>query len=189
MNEREKKLIFVLFGAAFLIVNIYLLTSYFAAVQDRKSALKKNAAELAMKKQQIREAGGRQDEMNWLIDHAPKEGTHAAVRADLVVFAERSAQQNGVMPKSSKSRPIPLPEDPNEVGIYRTARVKVLVNARDPELYRWLIELQDPAQSRSITMLRIAPQRDDKERVDCELELTQWFSPVSGASSDGVTSN
>jgi hypothetical protein len=47
----------------------------------------------------------------------------------------------------------------------------------DDQLYKWLVELQDPALSRAITFLRISPQRDDPTRVDCELEVTQWFRP------------
>jgi hypothetical protein len=49
----------------------------------------------------------------------------------------------------------------------------------DRELYRWLTDLQDPAKARSVTLLRISPQRDDATRVDCTLEVTQWFSPES----------
>ena len=189
MNEREKKLIFVLFGAAFLIVNILLFTSYVEAKKKKEAALINNAQEIKLKKEQINEAGERQSEMDWLIDFAPKEGTHAGVQAELVTFAEQSVRRNGVQPKSSKSRPIPLPEDLAVVGVYHTARVKMLVNARDRELYRWLIELQDPKKSRAITSLRISPQRDDPTRIDCELEITQWFSPVSEGNPDDVTSN
>ena len=53
MNEREKKLIFLLFGAAFIIVNIFLFTSYTEAKQKKKTALQKNAAELDLKKKEI----------------------------------------------------------------------------------------------------------------------------------------
>ena len=47
----------------------------------------------------------------------------------------------------------------------------------DSQLYKWLSDLQEPRLSRSITFLRISPQRDDPTRVDCELEITQWFQP------------
>jgi len=186
MNEREKKLIFILFGAAFLIVNIFLFTSYTAAKQKKEMQLKKNADELVLKERQIKESDERIGEMNWLIDHAPKGGTHSDVRAELVNFTEQSARRSGV---TAKSRPVPLPENFEEVGVYRTAKVKVLVNARDPELYRWLIELQNPEKSRSITKLNIRPQRDKPERIDCELELTQWFLPAAEGDAEEVTSN
>ena len=186
MNQREKKLIFILFGAAFLIVNLFLFSSYSSTKQKKEMLLKKNAEELVLKKRQILESDERMDEMNWLIDNAPKEGTHAGVRAELVTFTEQSAQRNSVTPKS---RPVPLPENFEETGVYRTAKVKMLVNARDPEFYRWLIELQNPEKSRSVTNLRIQPQRDDPTRIDCELELTQWFLPAIEDDSGDVTSN
>ena len=186
MNNREKKLIVVLFGAAFLIVNLLLFTSYTNAKQKKESALKKNKEELARKKTEMDQSVERLDEMDWLIENAPKEGVHSDVRADFVTFAEKSAAKNKL---KTKKRPTPIPENPEEQGVYRTARVKMAVNASDPELYRWLIELQDPEKSRSITYLRIQPQRDDPHRVDCELELTQWFLPALADSSEEVSSN
>ncbi len=175
MNDREKKLIFILFGGAFFIVNIFLFSSYTEAKQKKEIQLKKNADELALKKKEIGESDDRISEIEWLIDNGPKEGVHAEVRADLVNFAEKSALRAGV---STKKRPSPLPENPDEDGSYSTARVEMLVNARDPEFYRWLIELQDPQKGRAVTFLHIKPQRDDNTRVECELVLTQWFTPI-----------
>lgn len=186
MNEREKKLIFILFGAAFLIVNVFLFTSYTAAKQKKEAAIEKNKKSLALKKKEIDESDERIDEMNWLIDHEPGEGSHAAVRAELVTFTEQSARRNGV---TSKSRPVPVPENIEEQGAFRTAQVKMIVNAPDREFYRWLVELQNPEKSRSVTRIRVNPQRDDPTRIDCELELTQWFLPATEDNTEEVTSN
>lgn len=186
MNEREKKLIFLLFGAAFIIVNIFLFTSYTEAKQKKKTALQKNAAELDLKKKEIEASDERISEVDWLIEHEPKKGTHADVRADLVNFTEKSAQKKGV---SLKRRPSPMPPIPDEAGRYNTARVEVFVNAADPELYSWIAELQNPEESRSVTFLRIKSLRDDPHRVDCELVLTQWFVPAGDEETEEVTSN
>ena len=40
-----------------------------------------------------------------------------------------------------------------------------------------LLSCKIPELNRAITFLRISPQRDDPTRVDCELEVTQWFRP------------
>jgi len=187
MNDREKKLIFILFGAAFLIVNIFLFTSFNAAKQKKEMELAKGEKELALKKQQILESNDRMAEMDWLIDHSPREGTHAAVRADLVTFVQQTAQRNNL---TLKKPPVPVKENPDATGAYHIAQVKILVNARDAELMRWLTELQNPEKSRSVTFLRISPQRDDPTRVDCELEVTQWFAPAGEDGSSGdVTAN
>ncbi len=176
MSQREKKLIFILFGAAFFIVNIFLFTSYTEAKQKKQVQLKTSTQELALKKQQILDFSDRMDESDWLNKYEPKAGTHADIRADLVNFVERGARNAGVSPKK---RPMPLAQDPDEGGRYGTARVEMIVSGEDAKLYRFLTELQNPEQSRSITFLRIKPQRDDPTRVDCELILTQWFSFAS----------
>ncbi|MBK1832225.1 hypothetical protein JIN77_15915 [Verrucomicrobiaceae bacterium R5-34] len=180
MNDREKKLIFILFGAAFLIVNVFLFTSFTTARQKKQMELMKGEKELALKNKQLDEAGERQNEIDWLLDHAPQPGTHASVRADLVTYVQQTAQRNNL---TLKKPPVPVREELEPTGAYRIAQVRVLVNARDAELLRWLTELQNPDKSRSVTMLRISPQRDDATRVDCELEVTQWFAP---ATDDGL---
>jgi len=175
MNAREKKLIFVLFGAAFLIANLFAYSAFTEALQKKKIQLKNGASELALKQVQLEEASTHQDEVDWLAEHMPVEGTHASVRAELVTFMEQSASKQRI---TLKKRPTPLRENPDEVGEFRSAVVKAVVNCRDSELYRWLVELQDPKKSRSITRLRITPQRDDPTRIDCELDVTRWFTPI-----------
>lgn len=181
MNEREKKLIIILFGAAFIIVNLFGFTSYNAALQKKQVELKTGADELKLKRRQLVEANDRMDEVDWLAENMPAEGTHAGVRADLVTFTEQSANKQRV---DIKKRPRPQGEDPNETGDFRSAVVKVQVNCRDAELYRWLCELQNPKKARAITRLKITPHRDDKTRIDCDLEVTQWFSPISEDDAD-----
>ena len=176
MNDREKKLIFILIGAAFIIANLFVYTSYDKALKQKKAELGKGANELKFKLAELEEASRRIDEVHWLNENMPAEGTHASIRAELVTSTEQSAAEHRIR---MKKRPSPLPENPEEVGDFRSAIVKVLANSRDQELYRWLVELQDPKKARSITHLRITPQRDDATRIDCEMEITQWFTPLS----------
>ena len=176
MNDREKKLIFILIGAGFIIANLFVYTSYDAALKQKKTEFTKGADELKLKLAELEVASTHIDEVNWLNENLPAEGTHASIRAELVTSTEQSAAEHRIR---MKKRPSPLPENPEEVGDFRSAIVKVLANSRDQELYRWLVELQDPKKARSITHLRITPQRDDATRIDCEMEITQWFTPLS----------
>lgn len=175
MNEREKKLIFILIGAAFIIANLFVYTSYDSALQQKKTEFTKGENELKFKLIELEEASKRIDEVNWLNENMPAEGTHATVIAELVTFIDQSARKHKI---TLKKQPNPLRENPEEEGDFRSAIVTVLANSRDPELYRWLVELQDPQKARSITLLNITPQRDDATRIDCKLEITQWFSPL-----------
>lgn len=184
MNEREKKLIFILFGAAFIIVNIFLFTSYNTAIQKKENQLKQGAKDLKRMENELTAWDSQADDVNWLIDNPPAEGTHGEIGAELATYTEKSAARFRV---TMKKRPTPQREDAEEVGAYRSARVKVQGNAMDRELYLWLTDLQDPKKGRSITFLRISPQRDDPTRVDVELDVTQWFTPK--IEDEAVTTN
>lgn len=174
MNDREKKLIFILFGAAFIIVNAFLFTSYNAAMKKKESQLKQGAKDLKRMNAELDAWESQIADVEWLNNHPPIEGTHGKIGAELATYTEKSAIRYRV---TLKKRPSPQREDDQEMGAYRSARVRVIGNAMDRELYLWLTDLQDPKKGRSITLLRISPQRDDPTRVDCEVEVTQWFTP------------
>ena len=175
MNDREKKLVMILVAAVFIIANVFAYTTYDGAIKKKEVELKTGAKELKLKQDQLAEAGLRQDEIDWLTENMPAEGTHASVRAELITFMGESATKRRLV---LRRHPQAVREDPDEFGEFRSAVVKMVVNARDPELYQWLVELQNPKKSRAITRLKITPQRDDKTRIDCELEVTRWFTPI-----------
>lgn len=174
MNDREKKLIFILFGAAFLIVNVFLFTSYKAKMKQKEAVFNKGSKDLVKMNQELDAWDSQIDDVNWLYDNPPTEGTHGKVGAELAIYTKQSAERFRV---DLKKGPSPQREDKEEAGAYRSARVKVTGNAMDKALYQWLTDLQAPKKGRSITFLRITPQRNDPTRVDCELEVTQWFTP------------
>lgn len=176
MKEREKKLLFVLIGVALLIVNIFLFTSYQASMKQKRSALSTGAGQLKQMKEELASWESQQEDLQWLQENPPTEGHHGKIGAELATYTEKSANRFQV---NLKVRPSPQREDADESGAYRSSRVKVAASAMDRELYNWLADLQDPQKSRSVTFLRITPERDDQSRVDCVLEVTQWFSPVS----------
>ncbi|MGJ8678331.1 MAG: hypothetical protein ACSHX0_12505 [Akkermansiaceae bacterium] len=175
MNEREKKLIILLFGAAFLILNVFLYLSYDSAMLLNKAALKRNNTEIERMRTALITAESQQEDIEWLNANPPAEGIHGQIGASLATLTEKSALRYGI---TIKKRPSPINEDLEEQGTYRTARVSVKGNAMDKNLYQWLVDLQSPNDHRSITFLHIEPQRDDPTRIDCEVEITQWFIPA-----------
>jgi len=184
MNDREKKLIFILFGAAFIIVNVFLFTSYKTKMKQKEALFNKGSKDLVKMNEELDAWDSQIDDVNWLYDNPPAMGTHGKVGAELAIYTGKSAQRFKV---DLKQQPGPQPEDVEEAGAYRSARVRVIGNAMDRELYQWLTDLQDPKKGRSITRLKISPQRDDATRVDCELEVTQWFTPQD--EEESVTTN
>ena len=176
MNEREKRLLFVLGFTAFVIANIFAFNLFQKGMNRMKAEAYNGAREIKEKTAAIRKADENPDEWNWWVENQPAEGVHGGIRADLATYVERSAGRFGVQ---TKGRPTLLPEDLSETGDYRSAAVKVVANGRDAEIYRWLSDLQDPKKFRSITRLEIRPQRDEPTRMDCELEVAQWFVPMA----------
>jgi len=93
MNEREKKLLIVM-GVIFFVIVHLLAYSYFSKTYGQmRSAYKNGKENLKMKQNQLAGSIERQDEMQWLKKHLPVEGTHASVRAKLVVDVERLGQK------------------------------------------------------------------------------------------------
>lgn len=174
MNEREKKLLVLLGAAAFVIVNIFGYTVYQKKMKQMQAVLHNGGKEIREKTDALVKADENLENRDWWMENQPAEGTHGRAGAELATYAERSATRYGLQ---IKRRPSPQRENLAEPGIYRSAKVKVSVNGRDAEIYRWLTDLQDPGKFRSITRLVITPQRDDATRMDCELEVTQWFAP------------
>ncbi len=66
MNDREKKLIFILFGAAFLIVNIFLFTSYNAAMKKKENQLKQGTKDLKKMKTELDAWESQMSDVDWL---------------------------------------------------------------------------------------------------------------------------
>ena len=178
MNEREKKLLFMLLGAAFIIVNVFLYSSYSSGMQRMKSELNAAKTEYRDKTDELARADERASEREWLLEYQPKEGDHRGVGTALAKYTEDTARRYGVQ---MNRRPQQVRENLGETGVYRSATVKVMANGRDAEIVRWLTDLQDPRKSRSITRLEIEPEKNDKTqtRMSCELEVTQWFSPAA----------
>ena len=174
MNAREKNLVFLLFGVAFLVINIFLFTSFKAAMQKKRSQLDIGAKKLELMEQDLATWESKADDVEWLANNQPVVGVHGNIGAELAAYTEEVAKRHGVV---LSKRPSPQRADTEEEGAYRSARAKVTANAMDNQLYKWLSDLQDPELSRSVTFLRISPQRDDPTRIDCELEITQWFRP------------
>ncbi|MFK7912219.1 MAG: hypothetical protein AB8F34_16715 [Akkermansiaceae bacterium] len=175
MNDREKKLLVLLGVAAFVIINIFAFNIYQKGIKRMKATLNNDGKEIQEKTEALIKADENLDDWDWWIENQPAQGTHGGVGAELATYTERSAGRYGLQ---IKRRPSPLRENLSEPGIFSSAKVKVSTNGRDAEMYRWLTDLQDPQKFRSITRLVITPQRDDATRMDCELEISQWFEPL-----------
>ena len=107
MNEREKKLLFVLGFALFAVVNIFAFNQYQKGMDRLKAQANNGKKEIKEKTEAIRKADENPDDWNWWIENQPVDGAHGGIRADLATYVERSASRYGVQ---SKGRPTLLPQ-------------------------------------------------------------------------------
>jgi hypothetical protein len=175
MSDREKKLV-LLFGlAAFVLINVFGV-SWFRKQRDRLAAEVLEAEGNV----QTAEAFDRKydtvlEEMDWMIEHAPKERSGQLVATELEQYASNQATTHQL---TVKRRAI-LPNDQSGTHFHR-AKSEFNVTGREDSLYRWLDRLQMPEQFRAITFLRLSPDPKDDTLIDCTVTVEQWYVPLTG---------
>ena len=103
MNAREKNLICLLFGVAFLVINIFLFTSFKSAMQKKRSQLDAGAKKLELMEQDLVTWASKADDVEWLANNQPPVGVHGNIGAELAAYTEEGG-------KTSWCRFIPAPE-------------------------------------------------------------------------------
>ncbi len=177
MSDREKKLV-LLFGlAAFVLINVFGV-SWFRKQRDRLAAEVLEAEGNV----QTADAFDRKydtvlEEMDWMIEHAPKERSGQLVATELEQYASNQATTHQL---TVKKRAI-LPNDQSGTHFHR-AKSEFNVTGREDSLYRWLDRLQMPDQFRAITFLRLSPDAKDDKLIDCTVTVEQWYVPLTGES-------
>ncbi len=65
--------------------------------------------------------------------------------------------------------------DPVETELYRQAGVRFKAEGSLTSVFAWLYKLQSPEKFRVISKLRVAPDKEDTKKVNCEVELLRWY--------------
>ena len=110
-------------------------------MQKKRSQLDVGAKKLKLMESDLATWESKADDVEWLMNNQPVVGVHGNIGAELAAYTEKVANKHGV---SLSKRPSPQRADTEETGAYRSARAKVVANAMDGQLYKWLVELQDP---------------------------------------------
>jgi hypothetical protein len=172
MSDREKRLLYILGIAAFVLLNVFgfkflvgLRRGYDLDLKDAQRGLdraheyEENARKVA-------------SEMEWLAKNEPKPRQGQTVQTELEQYASNQAQSAQLIVKTRKI----LPSDTSG-SYYHAEQIEFTVTGTEASLYRWLHQLQQPEQFRSVVKLRLSPQREDDTKIDCVATISQWYVP------------
>ena len=174
MTPRERNLLFLLVGMAFLAVNFLGYRMWYAP----KMAETQAAMESAEQKAEANEGMGSilealSADRDWLERYEPKPTSLGKMKTRIQQLAENEAVRAGLTIKKKGFGDDIV--DPN-LKYYR-ARYEIEVNGTETSVYRWLDRLHNPNEFRAVTFVRTRPQRDDPTRADCQIYLDQWYVP------------
>lgn len=184
MNTREKRLLIVFGVVIFAVLNFYGYSVYKQKMQafdqqigsEGNSILGKPATGLIGQIEEatnnLAERDSKEREMVWLAEKTPEPEDGGAAQSKLESFVTNQARVAGL----TVDRPKILPND-EEGRYYHQAIFEIKATGRETGLYRWLTMLQDPNAFRSVTSLRLSPNREDDTLIDAVVQVRQWYVP------------
>lgn len=174
MNQREKFLLKILLfagvvaGLLFGFKNIY--EPRYITAQRELTEAKQNTEAM---QQFINMKDLVVDEQEWLSKNSPQATTAQAAQSELQKVCEEIA--SGAQLEIKKQTPLSsvLPEG----SFYHRARMEMLISGTEANFYNCISALDDPADFRRITKLRMNPLRDDDTLIEAQFVVEQWFTP------------
>lgn len=174
LTFKEKRLLFLLLGALFLLFNVVALKSFLG----RRAVLQSNIATLDAELVRSRAVLGQKDywteRAKWLEANQPTDDI-TSVDDDnrFIEFVESTAKESGLTYTRRGGGPVPTEGRPY-AEVFDASTVKGNMES----LVKWLSKLQQPKEFRAIKQLRI--KSGEPPEVVCDVEVARWFRPVGG---------
>ncbi len=170
MSSREKKLLFFLLLAGFLMLNFFVYSQYIQkkALFETRLETAKTGLQLAISSQD--NAAQYAEQMQWLNDNEPAPSNVQTVQAQLQASIEKEARSSGLTIKSQE----PLTTVTTGKHYHRVQH-RFSVTGNEEALYRWLLTLNNPNTFRTATQLRLSPNTQEETLIDCNAVFSQWF--------------
>ncbi len=173
MSDREKKLLIFFALAGFAIVN-FLAFNFATAKRTEVNARRQEAEQKLATAEMFQESREQVlGDMEWLAEHAPEPQANQDVQTSLQQIVEREAKATSLTIKPGQK---PLPTDSSGTHYHR-AKIQITVTGPEQALYQWLDRLNDPAQFRIASGIRLTPNQADDTKIDCTATIEQWFVP------------
>ena len=172
LTAKERKLLFFLLGAIFILLNVVGLRAFL----NRQQLLESNIAQLRAQLEEHR--GILSDRAYWEERRAWLEANQPTDDVDTVEddtkftqFVETSAKNNGL--EYTRRGGGPMPQRGSIAEVYDSSTVKGPMEA----VVKWLSELQKPKDFRVIKQLRI--KSGEPPEIVCDVEVARWYRPAS----------
>ncbi|MBJ7258966.1 MAG: hypothetical protein JHD33_05435 [Chthoniobacterales bacterium] len=172
LTFKEKRLLFGLLGALFLLLNVVALKTFL----NRRAGLQANIEVLDANLVQSRAVLGQKDywaqRARWLETNQPTDDV-STVDDDnrFIEFVESTAKESGLAYTRRGGGPVPAEGRPY-AEVFDASTVKGNMES----LVKWLSKLQQPKEFRAIKQLRI--KSGEPPEVICDVEVARWFRPV-----------
>lgn len=174
LTSKEQRLLFMLLGALFLLLNVVALKTFL----DRRALLQASMASLEARAAEHRSVLMQRaywmERSNWLEANQPTDDT-TSVDDDnrFIGFIESTAKESGLAYTRRGGGPVPSEGRPY-AEVFDASTVKGNMKS----LVEWLSKLQQPKEFRAIKQLRI--KSGEPPEVVCDIEVARWFRPVGG---------
>lgn len=173
MSDREKKLLFSLLGALFIIANFFAYSNFYEPrIKDAEKRKKVAEATLAQSQAIMSQKADWEKTRSWLQRAEGQPTTYQTASSKLQSFVKRSADRRGLITKKEDIL------DQVKGANYDRVRVRFRVNGLEQQIQQWILEIHRPQQLQVITKFDLKPQKNDLTRADCEIEIEQWFIPA-----------
>ncbi len=169
MSEREKNLLLIMLGALFIVANVGAYLYVFEPQMNKARSAKLGA------ERKLEQAEGTlareeqiQPDKDWLETTGSTVVTPEQAQTKLRGLIKRQADSKGLDTRS-------LTYIRFEEGAHYT-RVRVFhkCTGMEEKMQQFLTAIHKPKQRQVITKLKLKPQANDLERIDCEIEVEQW---------------
>lgn len=173
LTAKERKLLFFLLGAIFLLLNVVGLQAFL----NRQRLLQANIAQLRTQMDEHRsilaDRAYWDERAVWLDANQPADDVNT-VEDDtkFTQFVETSAKNSGL--EYTRRGGGPVPPRGSIAEVYDASTVKGPMEA----VVKWLSELQKPRDFRVVKQLRI--KSGEPPEVVCDVEVARWYRPSEG---------
>lgn len=174
LTSKEKRLLYFLVGALFLLLNVVALKTFL----DRRALLQANIVALEGQLVADRAILGQKDywsqRAQWLdANMQPDDTTTVDDDNRFIEFVESSAKKRGLSYTRRGGGPSEVPGQP-----YTEVIDASTVRGNMKSLVEWLAELQQPKDFRAIKQLRV--KSGEPPEVICEVDVALWRLPQGG---------
>jgi len=170
VSPREKKLLIYFALGGFAVLNLLGYKFYASKKLDFDSAHTRAVNTLKSAEMISASRDSVAAVMKWVNDYQPRPSDYQPVQSALVSLVETEAKSAGLTLKKQTPQGLNK-EHPN----YHRVKTQITLTGTEQALYTWLDRINDPTKFRSVTFLRLSPNKEDDTKIDCTAVAEQWF--------------